>query len=371
LSYDALVLGAGGIGSAALWALASRGLRVAGVDRHRPPHAWGSSHGDTRLIRLAYFESPHYVPLLRRSYELWEELERSAEEELYVECGLLEVGPPTGTLISGLDRAAREHSLELQRVPRDAFSARFPGFRLPQGSEARFETRAGLLRVEACISACLRLAEAAGAEVLLEEAATWERLGPHRIAVRVGERELITRSLIVTAGPWAREVLGDVGAGLTLSRQPLLWFAADEAYALRAGSPCYLYETHRGTYYGFPAEEGAGKVARHGDGETLLDPRHLDRALRPADEADVRAFLSEHLPGAAGVRVRHATCMYTLTPDGQFLVDRHPRAPEVVFAAGLSGHGYKMASALGEALADLALGDRPRVDVGFLGLGRF
>ncbi|MGE0710562.1 MAG: N-methyl-L-tryptophan oxidase [Planctomycetota bacterium] len=372
---DLVILGLGGVGSAAAFAASDRGLRVTGVDRFHPPHDRGSTHGDTRLIRLTYFEGADYVPLLRRSYALWEELQREAGEELYVECGLLEAGPRGGALLSSLDAVSQAEGLALEALDAAAVAARFPGFWLPPGCDARFEARAGFLRVERCVTAHLRLANWRGVELRGgTRALGWTRRGPDHVEVELeGGERLATRRLVVCAGPWAQDLLADLGVPLRVARQPLLWFASDPVHSLEAGAPGFLFETAGGgAYYGFPAEGGALKVARHGAGELVSDPLTVDRATRAADELDVRGFLDVHLPALRGrPLVRHAVCMYTNSPDEHFLVDRLPGAPEVVFAAGLSGHGYKMASALGEALVALALDEPTPTPLGFLGLSRF
>jgi len=370
---DALVVGAGGVGSAALYHLARRGLSVRGVDRFAPPHDWGSSHGDTRVIRLAYFEHPDYVPLLRRAYALWEELAQATRQELYVECGALQVGPPQGALLPGLDKAAAEHDLVLERFDATSFAARWPGFVLPEGAEARFEQRAGFLRVEDCIAAHLQLAQAAGAELVTDTVVSgWQRRGPDHVEVETSAGILAARRLIVTPGAWAPGLLAGLKVPLRVTRQALFWFEAEELQARAGGAPVYFYELGDGRfYYGFPAEGGAAKAARHYGGSEVADPLALDRELRPAEEADLRAFLSGHLRGVGGARLRHAVCMYTNTPDENFLVGRHPDAGEVVFAAGLSGHGFKFASALGEALAALATDEETPASVAFLSPTRF
>ncbi len=374
--YDAIVLGVGGVGSAALFHLARRGVRALGLDRFPPGHDRGSSHGDTRIIRLAYFEGPDYVPLLRRSYALWEELEGLAGRRLYEEVGLLEVGAPDGPIVPGVLASARAHGLEVEALAPDEVARRFGGaFALPEGARAVFERRAGFLHVEECVRAHAALAQAAGASLRTGEAVQGWAAEGDGVLVTTDRGRYAADRLIVTAGPWAGEVLEDLGLPLEVVRKPLLWFEAkDPRYARERGCPCFYFETAAGHFYGFPALPGAEgpalKVAEHSGGEPVADPLAVDRALRPADEAGVAAFLRAHLPGVGARRVRHAVCMYTRTPDEHFVVDRHPRHPQVVLAAGLSGHGFKMASGLGEALVDLALGDASSATAPFA-LARF
>ncbi len=356
--YEAIVLGVGGVGSAALFHLARAGRKVLGLDRFAPGHDRGSSHGETRIIRLAYFEGAGYVPLLRRAYDLWAELEELAGEELYREVGLLEVGPPDGVVVPGVLRSAAEHGLEVEALDAAAVKERFGGaFALPEGAAAAFERRAGYLRVEACVAAHVLLARARGAELRVGEAVTGWRPDGEGVVVTTEAAEYAADRLVITAGAWAGQVLADLGLPLQGVRKPLLWFAADDPrYAADRGCPGYFYETPQGHFYGFPAVDGALKVAEHSGGEPVEDPLQVDRALRPSDEAPVAAFVRAHLPGVSERRLRHAVCLYTRTPDEHFVVDRHPRHPQVAFVAGLSGHGFKMASALGEAIAALEPG---------------
>jgi sarcosine oxidase len=370
---EVVVVGTGGVGSAALWHLARRGVRVVGLDRFPPAHDRGSSHGETRIIRLAYFEHPGYVPLLRRAYALWAELEESSGEHLYRQTGILEIGPPDGELVAGVRAAAAEHELAIEDVPAADFTARFPGFVLPDGMEALFEQQAGYLRVEQCVAAHLRVAEAEGADV--RTGVTVERWRPDGggVVVDTDQGRIAADRLVVTAGPWAADILGDLGLPLRVIRKPMFWFAADPAHDVDAGCPEFFYETPRGAFYGFPAVGPLGlKVAEHSGGEAVEDPLAVDRSLRRADLDAAARFLVEHLPGVDVERcTHHAVCMYTSTPDGHFVIDRHPEHGQVSFVAGLSGHGFKMANVLGEIMADHVTRDGTDLPVDFLSMSRF
>jgi monomeric sarcosine oxidase len=371
--FDGIVLGAGGVGSAALYHLARRGLKVLGLDRFHPPHDRGSSHGETRVIRLAYFEHPDYVPLLRRAYELWAELEAGAGERLYHECGLLEVGPQDGVIVPGVRAAAAAHGLEVEELSPAEAMQRYGGVSIPPDRGVIYERRAGYLRVEACIAAHLTAAQGAGASVHGGEAVVGWRPDGAGVVVQTSRSAYRASFLVVTAGAWAGPLLGGLGVDLRVVRKPLFWFGAPSAsYAEEFGFPCFFFEEPDGSaYYGFPARDADGlKVAEHSGGRPVTDPLALDRGVDPGDEAAVRGFLDRYLPGANGPRTRHAACMYTLSPDEHFLVDRHPEHPQVVFAAGLSGHGFKLASTLGETLADLAADGACRPEAEFLGLRR-
>jgi monomeric sarcosine oxidase len=368
--YDCIVLGAGGVGSGALYHLARRGARALGLDRFPPPHDRGSSHGETRIIRLAYFEHADYVPLLRRAYELWKELEEETGKELYLETGLLQVGPPGGAVVPGLRRAASGHGLELEELGAGEVEARFAGFRVPPSMVGMFERRAGALRVEECVRAHLDAARRRGAELRIEEARGF-RFAGGGVEVETEGGLHRARSLIVAPGAWAPGVLRDLGLRLQVRRKALLWYEAEAgAYRAEHGSPAFLYEMPAGIFYGFPDFGGGVKVGEHTGGEAVADPLSVDRGLRREEREIVESFLAAQLPRVTPRLHKHVVCLYTMTPDEHFVVDRHPRHPQVAFAAGLSGHGFKFTSVLGEALADLALDGKTRLPIGFLSCRR-
>jgi monomeric sarcosine oxidase len=382
--YDAIVLGTGGVGSAALYHLAKRGARTLGIDRFPGGHDRGSSHGDTRIIRLAYFEHPDYVPLLRRAYQLWAELERTVDERLYHQVGLLEAGPLDGELVPGVLRCAREHQLDLEPLDAAAVARRYPGFRLPEGCQAVFERQAGFLRVERCVLAHLRAAAACGAEHRTGiDILGWRREttpsaagAPGVITVETTRGPVATRRLVITPGAWAPELLagpsGRFPAPFRVLRKHLHWFQPrTQDYAGPAGC-AFFFELPWGMFYGFPPIDELGvKVANHAGGEQVVQPLGYNRSLDIEDRQLVETFVGAYMPGLSRSHRRHATCLYTMTPDGHFIVDRHPECDQVVLAAGLSGHGFKFASVLGETLATWALDGAPGLPVEFLGLNRF
>jgi sarcosine oxidase len=370
--YDAIVLGAGGVGSAAMWQLAKRGLRVLGIDRFHPPHDRGSSHGQTRIIRQAYFEHADYVPMLLECYRLWEELEASAGRELKRETGLLQVGPRGGVVVSGVLNAAGRHGLGVDQLTAADIEQRWPAFRVPPELVGVFERRAGLLHVEQCVEACLDAARNHSAELLTDvEVKEWT--ADDDIVVRTTAGEFRTARLIVTAGAWAGQVLAELGIQLSVRRKSLLWYGAkDGSTHADAGLPCYLFELPHGVFYGFPAIDDRGvKVAEHSGGNIVDDPARVDRALHETDHARVDAFVRVHLPAVEARSSAHAVCLYTMSPDEHFIVDRHPLDPRIVFAAGLSGHGFKFTPVLGRVLTELAIDGRTDMPVDFLSLSRF
>jgi monomeric sarcosine oxidase len=370
-SYDVIVIGTGGVGSAAVFHLARRGVRVLGLDRFPGGHANGSSHGQTRIIRKAYFEHSGYVPMLQRAYILWDELEDLAAETLFRPVGLFESGPPPGRLLSGIRDSVRRHGLALEDVSPADLGARFP-FALGSGEEAVFEDDAGFLLVERCVLAHLRLAAESGADIVSGEAVvSWTADAAGVVVETATDRHRADR-LVITAGAWASGLLADLGISLVPRRKHLHWYASDDPrYRADNGCPCFFCETPAGLFYGFPDIDGGGiKVAEHTGGVDVADPLTDDKAVEPGDRARVEAFINAYLPGVSNTPLRHEVCYYTMTPDEQFVVDRHPDHPNVAFVAGLSGHGFKFTSVLGEIMTELALDGATRQPIGFLSAGR-
>jgi sarcosine oxidase len=366
-SYDVVVVGTGGVGSAALLHAAASGARTIGIDRFTVPHKHGSSHGETRIIRQAYFEHPRYVPLLLESYRLWHKLESASGNTLLFENGLLQVGPADGVVVPGVLSAADQHGLAVEQYSAPEIEARWPQFRVPSGMSGVVERRAGYLLVEQCVASHLTAAMAAGAELQAPcEVTGWEPGATIRLHTTVGE--ITTSKLIVTTGPWANELLGDLNLGLEVLRKAVFWFAVKQSFA---DGPCYLYELPKGVFYGFPAINGRLKVAEHSGGRPIDDPRRVDREIDPHEAERVLDFLGNYLPGVANGLAEHQTCLYTMSPDEHFIVDRHPHHENIVFAAGLSGHGFKFTPVLGQALAELALHGGTNLPIDFLGLSRF
>jgi len=357
--YDAIVVGLGGMGSAAAYHLASRGKKVLGLERHAPVHDGGSSHGESRIIRQAYFEGAEYVPLLFRAYELWEDLERETGEDLMTLCGGLFIGPEDGELVSGSIASADEHDLPYEILGPAELKLRFPVFEPGSETVALFEKRAGFVRPERTVRAHLDLAGSLGADLRFgERVLSWEATDS---GARVGTEGGVYEAdrLIVAAGAWAGELLSDLGLPLEVTRQILFWFrprGGVEAFA-PGRLPIWIYEPDDGNmFYSFPAVDGADTVKAaffRADG-TPADPDTIDREVHD-DEVDfIRGYLGRHVPAMDGELVAARTCMYTNTPDQHFVVSAHPDHPQVAVAAGFSGHGYKFCSVIGEILADLA-----------------
>jgi sarcosine oxidase len=373
--YDAIVLGAaGGVGSAALFHLATRGVKALGIDRFPPGHDRGSSHGRTRIIRQAYFEHADYVPMLLEAYRLWEELGQLRGRPLLHETGLLQLGPPEGVVVRGVLASAAQHHLAVEELSAPEAIQRWPGFHVPEAMVGVYEHRAGYLDVEQCVKAHAEEAVGQGAE--LRSGETIQRWSPAEkgYLIETDRGAYSAQRLIVTPGPWAGDMLADLGLKLTVRRKPQYWFRpqAPDAYQASCGYPAYLYELPEGIFYGVPAIDETGvKVAEHTGGALVSNPLTVGKAIDPADFDRVRRFASRYLPQLSTDLLHHDPCLYTLSADEHFIVDRHPRFPDVAFAAGLSGHGFKFTGVLGKLLVELVLDGRTSLACDFLSLRRF
>jgi sarcosine oxidase len=368
--FDAIVVGVGGMGSAALYHLARRGRSVLGLERFDVPNELGSSHGITRMIRLAYYEHPSYVPLLRRSYELWRKLEAAADEQLLHITGSLDAGPPGSFVFEGSRRSCEEHGLEHEVIDAAEVARRFPAYRLPAATLALLQPEGGFLLPERCIVAHVELAQAHGAVVRARERVLgWEETkGGVRVTSDRGVYE--AERLVLTAGAWLAELSG---LPVVAERQVLAWLQPLRPDLFEPERfPVFNLVVEEGHYYGFPVFGIPGfKFGRYHHLEERGDPDALEREPRSEDERLLRAFAECYFPDGAGPTMTLKACLFENTPDEHFLLGLHPEFDQVVIAGGGSGHGFKFASVIGEIAAQLALGEAPQLDIGLLRPQRF
>jgi len=372
--YDVIIIGLGAMGSSAADHLARRGVRVLGLEQHSIPHGLGSSHGYSRMIRQAYFEHPDYVPLILRAYENWFDLERRSGQELLTITSALYLGRAEGTLVGGALKAAKQHGLRHELLGLSEVRKRYPQFQVPDDYAGFVEPMAGFLRPERVIAAAAEQALRNGAELHGNEGALgWDAEGG-TVRVRTERATYEGARLIVTAGAWTDRILRDLGAPLKVTRQTMGWFWPRTPDAFELGRfPCWSVEHDGGgIHYGFPmtAENPGFKIANHDQGEPT-DPDRVDRSMRDEDEQDLRCAIERHIPAASGPLLAGRVCLYTNSPDGNFIIDRHPKHRHVALACGFSGHGFKFSSVVGEILADLATAGATKLPTGFLGLSRF
>jgi sarcosine oxidase len=366
-----IVIGLGIMGSATAWALARRGVRVVGLEQYAPFHALGSSHGKTRIIREAYFESPEYVPLVQRAYELWDELGERTGRRLLRVTGGVSIGRLDSPFIVGARESAQRHGLAHELLDAQEARKRFPVLALPDDFVALVEGRAGILFAEECWRAFCEDAVRHGAELRFGVRVDGFVPDGEGMTVETESGRLRADRVVVTAGPWSATLLADLGLPLEVRRVLVVHVQPDDPTRFRPEVlPIFIMDVPEGEYYGFPFLPDQGvKFGRHDDGE-VCTPESVRRTVTDDEVRWMTGVLERYLPGAAREVVMTVTCLYTMTPDSHFVIDRHPEWPQVVFAAGFSGHGFKFASVMGEALADLALEGASRLPIGFLSFRR-
>jgi sarcosine oxidase len=354
--HDVVVVGVGGMGSAACYHLARRGVDVLGLERFDVPHSRGSSHGDTRIIRLAYHEHPDYVPLLRTAYENWAALDARTDRDLLTVTGSLSMSAPGGDTAAGAREACERHGIPHETLDGAELSERIPAFDVPASFDAVYQRDGGLLRSEECVAAHVEGTFEHGGTVRARETVeSWTETGDG-VRVRTDGGDYEADHLVLAAGAWTGDLLPELDGHLTVERQVLRWFRPeDPAQFSPERFPVYIFDTDDREFYGFPRAGRPGVKAgiHHHFGESV-DPD--DRAAlepTPEDERALTAELGEYVPAAGGETLSLVPCLYTNSPDRRFVVDRASDA--VTVAAGFSGHGFKFASAVGEVLADLAV----------------
>ena len=371
--FDVVVVGLGVMGSAALYELARRGFRAAGIERHTPGHELGSSHGETRIIRLGYFEHPSYVPLLHRSYALWREIEEASSRKLMRITGIVEIGPSFGRLVTGTLAASLEHHLPHEVLDAAEIVRRFPPFRIPSDYVGVFQPDGGFVAAEGSVEALIALARAAQAEICSGVRVLAVEPDGNGVHIATSQGDIEARIAIVAAGAWLPDLLPDLPAPLRITREVMAWFKPNKASLFDPHRfPVFIMESRHGMHYGLPASPaGAVKIAKHHHHNETVYPDDPRRPVSAADQGLIRPVLADHIPAANGPLLAAQTCLYTVTPDHDFIIDRLPDAPQIVVASPCSGHGFKFAPVIGEILADLALEGGTRHDISRFRLSRF
>jgi len=357
-SFDAIVLGLGAMGSSAALACVQRGQKVLGLEQFSLVHNQGSSHGQSRIIREVYYEHPAYVPLVQEAFRRWSDLETRTNQSLLTRCACANIGPPKSEIIEGVQRAAGEHRLSIETWDAHAIRLNIPAMAVPDDYVAVVEANAGWLRVEECIRSMHLQATRLGAMLQDKERVRSWKCTPHHVEVVTDKDSYEAGHLIITAGPWAGQKLTELGLPLRVMRQQQLWFTPPEAKASQYAAPqlpIFIIDTPDGHFYGIPSQAGPGvKIAQHYGAPELSSPDGINRSFHNHDLVPVRQFLRNYLPSLAPATLASsAACIYTLSPDRHFIIDRHPLNERVALATGFSGHGFKFAPVIGEMLADL------------------
>lgn len=371
--YDAIVVGVGGMGSSTAFHLARSGCSVLGLERHGIPHEFGSSHGSTRIIRMAYSEGPEYVPLLRSAYESWRELEALSGRAILHRTGGLDIGPVGSWTVEGSLRSCREWGLEFEDLSAEEVNNRFPGCGIPDDMRAVHQRDAGYVLSEVAIDAYARAAQAEGAEILANVGVNgWSRRSK-TLWVDTTAGAFQSRKLVITAGAWIGRLSAELGRVCRPERQIMLWTEPQDPEAFRPDRfPVFTMESPLGRYYGFPNHAGEGfKFGKfHHLRQGVEDPDKLDREFHPEDEAALREGIGAYFPLANGPTRMARACMFTLTPDEHFILDRLPGERDVFVAAGFSGHGFKFCSMVGRLMTEFCLDSAPSWDIGRFRLTR-
>lgn len=370
---DVIIIGLGAAGSAAAYHLSKTGKQVIGIDRYTPPHIFGSSHGESRIIRQAYFESPMYVPFVRQALQEWRELEQLSHTQLFLENGSLVLGDPDSEVIHGALLSAAQHGLAHSYLDSSAIQSRFPALKPEAHTVAVLEEEAGLLFPEACISAHLDLAAKNGVQLNFDEKViAFEQLD-EGLRLTTDRGIYHTRKVIVSAGAWTKELLGELDLPLEIERRTVHWFKnknTDHKPFLPGQLPVYIWEYEDGKmFYGFPDLGNGLKIASTKKGRISL-PDQLDREIGPEEIEEARQLVARYFSMDA-VHVAASVCMYTNTPDEHFIIDFHPLYPDVILTSPCSGHGFKFASMTGKLLSQMATGAKPDLDLSPFSLSRF
>jgi sarcosine oxidase len=372
--HDVLVVGLGAMGSAALYHLAARGRRVVGVDAFDPPHSLGSTHGRTRIIREAYFEHPSYVPLVRRAYANWAELETKSGVTLFQRTGGLMMGAPDSGVVLGALESATQHGIDVETLSAAEIMRRFPAFIAEQGMIGAYEQRAGMLFPEACVRAYLGLAQALGAELRTNTRVLALSRKNGVVVAETSNGTIAATQVVMAAGAWTNGLLESLGVSLplTVERQTMHWLspAGDRDLLRPERFPIALieYEPNR-FFYALPDVGDGVKAAIHYEG-AFVNAESVNREVSDADRFPVMELARRFIPAAAGAIRESAVCLYTNTPDLHFIVDAAPGMPNVIVVSACSGHGFKFASAIGEAVAAMAVGETT-VDVAHFRVDRW
>ena len=373
-AFDVIVAGVGAMGSAACWHFARRGLRVLGLERFDLGHVQGSSHGLSRIIRLAYFEGSHYVPIVRRAHELWSQTGEAAGLKLLHVTGSLDLAPEGGGPVESSLKSCLDHGLEHEVLGHAEIARRFPGFQLPSGHIGLWQRDGGFVASEKAIYAHVGLAQSKGADIRTgEPMLDWRPTADGGVEVRTARGTYSAGRLVITSGGWIADAVPALAQRVTTVKQTIGWFSTRRPDLFREGAfPVFILSVEEGNFYGFPLYEHPGfKLGGPHFGREPMDPRDPDRTPSRQQVTMIRDCLARYLPEANGEPLTVKGCVYTVSPDEGFIIDHVPGVPQALFASCCSGHGFKFASAIGEILADLGTTGESAFDLSPFSLSRF
>lgn len=373
MNYDVVIIGAGSMGMATGYFLAKEGKKVLLLDAFDPPHSHASHHGETRIIRYAYGEGEEYVPLALRAKVLWEALEQQTGRSLFLKTGVLNIGSKESSFIEMLIASAKKYKLPIEILSAEQINTRFPGLDIPEKYIGCFESTSGVLKCEASIQAYRDLAIAHGAILLPHHKVTDIQPQSDKIAITANNKTFHADKIVISAGAWSHNLLKMLSLNLPIqpTRKTFAWFNAPESQYGQEVFPAFSFTTDEGIYYGFPSIDGAGlKIGRHDLGEVQDPNGEIAPFDFDNDSHDLRALLAKHMPNVESLKMGK-TCMYTMTPDENFIIDRHPENDNIIIASGFSGHGFKFSSVIGEIVSDLILEKPLQYDINLFSMSRF
>lgn len=375
MHYDHIVIGAGSMGMAAGYFLAKEGGNTLVLDAFNPPHDKGSHHGATRLIRFAYSEGVRYVPFVLRAGELWEELEQQVDEEIFKRTGIINFSPTEDSNMKNVMQSAKDFNLPLEHLTSEQANERWQGIEIPKDYTVLFEPNSGVLMTEHIIKAYYELAIKEGATIKGNSRVIHINTENERVEIELENGEIHTaNSVVITVGAWAKQILSDIGLNLPLKpiRKTFAWYEASEELYNEKNYPGFAFSNGTEIYYGFPSIDGVGlKVGRHDLGDEINpDDNKIPFGEVAGDREDLDGFLRNYMPQVGELK-EGKVCMYSMTPDEDFIIDTHPENANIAIAAGFSGHGFKFSSAVGEVLKDLVLKNSLKVDITPFSMTRF
>lgn len=354
--FDVAIIGAGAMGSAAAYHLAKTGKKTLVVDQFQPPHNLGSSHGQSRIIREAYFESPLYVPLVKQAYSIWHQLEKESGKQLFLKTGGLMLGDKGSKVFTGAKTSALLWNVWYEVIDYKEISKRFPAFKPGENTVALYEKNAGLLFPEECIQTQLKLASNNNTTFRFSEKVIAIKDIGDAVKITTNKETYRAGKVIVSAGAWMNTIFPGLHLPLTVARQPLCWFDFETSNRENFSPqkfPIYIWEKPGGiAFYGFPSIDNKMKIAIHHRGKQVTADT-VDRNVYGDEIEELRAIATDHF-NARFTYSHSAVCMYTNTPSEDFIIDYHPHHKNIIIASPCSGHGFKFSAAIGKILCEMA-----------------
>lgn len=372
--YDVVVVGGGSMGIATAYYLAKANQKVLVIDQFSIPNTMGSHHGETRILRLGYGNGGTYVPLVKEALELWIELEKETGKTLFNRTGAISVGYPGSDFVEETIKSSVKYNLTYEKLDAQELMKKWPGISVPEDYVACYDPNSGFLYSEECVKTYKEECEILGVTILENQRVQAIQSDDELLQISTSTGDMFAKKAVITAGAWIPKLLPELQLEIEPLRKTFGWFETSEDNLYCEQFPCFVFDTHNvGHYYGFPNYNGEGlKVGRMDLGD-VIDPDEVNRDFYATskEEEDLRLFLGQFLPQANGNLNNGKVCLFSMTPDEDFIIDFYPDNPNIIIAGGFSGHGFKFASVIGKTLTDLAIEGKTERDISFLQLNRF